>query len=126
MAGIPGIGGVSRSASGGFVNVLVERYENRFAEIIEYSEVEKEVILDETAEDIADSAAGYSRVDTGDMMRGWEWDELSPDTRSVYNEVEYTIYNEYGTVFMSAQPMLAPAIEDHTDDFIRRMAELYK
>lgn len=35
----------------------------------------------------------------------------------VFNLVDYTIYNEFGTYKMSAQPMARPAVEETRDEF---------
>jgi hypothetical protein len=44
----------------------------------------------------------------------------------VYNLVEYTVYNEFGTVFMPAAPMLTPAIEESKDEFVNDLAAGYE
>lgn len=43
----------------------------------------------------------------------------------VANEVEHTIYNEFGTINMTAQPMLTPSVEEATELFHRAMAQAY-
>jgi HK97 gp10 family phage protein len=44
----------------------------------------------------------------------------------VFNPVQYTVYNEYGTIYMSAQPMLRPAIEEVRPQFEKELAALYR
>lgn len=63
------------------------------------------------AAEIEREAKRRSRYKTGNMRGGWQTDILGPYERMVYNLVSYTVYNEYGTIYMSAQPMLGPAIE---------------
>jgi HK97 gp10 family phage protein len=53
-----------------------------------------------------------SRVDTGRMRDAWDKEQTGPGEWTVFNDVDYTIYNEFGTVHMSAQPMLSPALEE--------------
>lgn len=44
---------------------------------------------------------------------------------SVSNEVEHTLYNELGTIYMTAQPMLTPSVEEATEPFKMAMAQAY-
>lgn len=66
-----------------------------------------------------------SRVDTGAMRGGWQHRATSSMEGVVFNLVSYTIYNEYGTVNMSAQPMLRPAIEETRGEFEKNIREAY-
>ncbi len=58
-----------------------------------------------------------SRVRTGNMRGGWQSQEMGAFEGIVFNLVDYTVYNEFGTVYMSAQPMLRPAIEETRSEF---------
>lgn len=58
-----------------------------------------------------------SRVDTGTMRAGWQSREMGPFDGMVFNLTSYTIYNEFGTVNMSAQPMAVPAAEETRPEF---------
>lgn len=71
----------------------------------------------QAAENIARGAARRSRVRTGKMQAGWTA-EHGPEDSVVFNPVDYTIHNEYGTVHMSAQPMLTPAVEEERARFV--------
>lgn len=71
----------------------------------------------QAAENIKQGAANRSRVRTGKMQKGWSV-EHGPEESTVFNPVNYTIYNEYGTVRMSAQPMLTPAVEEERGRFV--------
>jgi HK97 gp10 family phage protein len=44
----------------------------------------------------------------------------------VYNNVEYAIYQEFGTVKMKAQPFLIPALNEHRQSIINDMKQLMK
>lgn len=79
-----------------------------------------------TAKSIAQGAAQRSRVDTGQMKRGWKTAEVDDDTSAAYNAVEHVKYNEYGTRYMSAQPMLHPAAEAQREPFRRKIAKAYE
>lgn len=69
---------------------------------------------------IKEGAQRRSRVDTGAMRDGWHV-EPAGDGFIVANDVDYAIYNEFGTVHMTAQPMLHPA----ADEVMGRMPELF-
>lgn len=76
----------------------------------------------ESAEAIRQGAADRSRVRTGAMRRGWRVTE-DADGITVDNPVAHTIFNEYGTRRMSAQPMLTPAVEEERAQFPSRVAD---
>lgn len=50
---------------------------------------------------------------------------LEPYAVMVFNMVSYTIYNEYGTIHMSAQPMLRPSVEEVRMEFYGEVREAY-
>lgn len=79
-----------------------------------------------TANNVVYRAAKSSRVRTGNMRGGWQQQAIDRHTRRVFNDVHYTIYNEYGTIYMSAQPMLGPAIELETPLFHNRVRLAYR
>lgn len=78
-----------------------------------------------TAKDIAAGAARRSRVDTGEMRAGWTTAEVDGETSQVGNPVDWSRFNEYGTRYMSAQPMLHPAVEAAREPFRRRIRQAY-
>lgn len=94
------------------------RFIDRFPEIIVTSNSGTYRALDKAADDIETGAKQRSRVDTGNMRNGWTTEHINNFTRMVYNPVEYTIHNEYGTMYMEAQPMLVPAVEEVTPRLI--------
>jgi HK97 gp10 family phage protein len=70
-------------------------------------------------------AKAKSRVDTGNMRGGWQNRITGAFDGVVFNLVYYTVYNEFGTVYMSAQPMLRPAIEQAQPEFERDIRAAY-
>lgn len=74
-------------------------------------------------------AASRSRVDTGAMRDGWQWNATGQGTGELVNEVPHTVFNEYGTRHLSPAPMARPAAEqvfpDIVDDF-ERIAEFLR
>lgn len=82
----------------------------------------KGVIADDAQETLADARA-RSRVRTGRMKAGWTAYNLTPYSYELRNDVPYTIYNEYGTIHMSAQPMATPATEAARARLPRKLAE---
>lgn len=52
-----------------------------------------------------------SRVDTGQMRSGWRVHQTALYEWTISNAVVHAIFNELGTRYMSAQPMLVPSVE---------------
>lgn len=99
----------------------IVRYINRFPEIIVAGNSGTAAALDRAAADIEAGAKMRSRVDTGAMRQGWTHETVNRFSRMVYNPVYYTIFNEYGTIYMSAQPMIRPALAEVTPRFIEEV-----
>lgn len=78
----------------------------------------------ETIAEVRDEAARRSRVATGEMRDGWTAEMTGPSEGTVFNDVPHTIFNEVGTVNMTAQPMLTPAIDSARPRFTARVAKL--
>lgn len=93
------------------MNISVRITSNQWGNFLAKFQREGSKAVAETLEEIRAEAAARSRVDTGQMRDGWATVMDSPTSGMVVNEVPHTIYNEYGTVHMSAQPMLTPAVE---------------
>lgn len=90
---------------------------NRFPQIVNVLKEQMPLIVGKLVADGQTVAQHHSRVDTGTMRAAWATtvSQHGGPSASVegllYNNVEYVLYNEYGTRFMSAQPMAAPAFE---------------
>lgn len=66
---------------------------------------------EEEAAEIVQGCKRRSRVRTGAMKRMWNRQRIGVGRRGgwrIYDSIPYTIYNEFGTIHMSAQPMLGP------------------
>ena len=83
-------------------------------------------IVRKTALDVQGGAAERSRVDTGNMKNAWQTEMDGDMAATVYNNVEYAVHNEYGTVNMTAQPMLHPAMDAARAPFSAALRELFK
>lgn len=79
------------------------------------------------AREIVAGAAERSRVDTGDMKRGWQIDEDASSTYEVFviNPVWYAHFHEFGTVRKSARPMAIPATRDAEGRFELALREAW-
>jgi hypothetical protein len=64
-----------------------------------------------------------SRVDSGAMRAAWGSAMTGPAEGEVFNPIEYTIFNEVGTVNMPAQPMAHPAADAEKPGFEARVAK---
>lgn len=85
---------------------------SKLPEIIATSPAKVTAAVQRTAAKIVAGSMRRSRVRTGFMRSGWQMRTMEPYAITVFNLASYTIYNEYGTVHMSAQPMLRPSIEE--------------
>jgi HK97 gp10 family phage protein len=97
---------------------------NRFPAIAKMLPEATAVIVNKHGQAIAQGAAQRSRVDTGAMRDGWRWNATGKGSGEVVNDVEYTQYNEFGTRYMAAQPMLRPAVEAEQGPFLDDLARL--
>ena len=90
---------------------------SRIPQIIARSETVSSLAVSQAIANIEFRCKARSRRDTGTMKGGWQGEMTGYYEGIVYNLVYYTIYNEYGTYKMSAQPMLGPAIAETFQEF---------
>lgn len=69
------------------------------------------VLVEKTAFDVQAGAQSLARVDTGFMRASIVAEKVTDLHWTVTGYADYTIYNEFGTRFMSAQPMFRPTVE---------------
>lgn len=100
-------------------------YHSRIPQIIARSETVASMAVQKCGFDIEAGAKARARVDTGAMKNSTQWVPDGPYSGSVVIGVDYGIYHEYGTVHMSAQPMLTPAAEDARLDLIHDIARAW-
>lgn len=105
---------------------MTEILKSRIPEIIAGSEAKAHTAVEITVFNIEAASKLRSRVDTGQMRNGWMGEMLGAVEGVVGNPVEHTIFNEFGTVNMSAQPMLTPSIEEARGPFLAAMAEVFR
>lgn len=85
----------------------------------------KAVIAEDAKLTEADAKA-RSRVRTGQMREGWHAFNVSPYAYELSNAVPWTVFNEFGTIHMSAQPMLGPAMEAARVRLPKSLADAFK
>jgi len=102
------------------------KLDSKLPEIIEKSTVKARFAVESTATAVVRRCKAHSRVRTGLMRAEWEYDIITFTEAIVFNLVRYTVYNEYGTRYMSAKPMIRPAILETRDEFAELVAEIYK
>lgn len=98
---------------------------SRFPQIISKSAAMASRAVRHTEARIEFRAKEKSRWDTGNMRGGWQHQSQGTYEGIVLNLVEYTIFNEFGTIHMTAQPMLRPAIEESRQEFEREIRSAY-
>lgn len=74
--------------------------------------------------DMVAGAQERSRVDSGAMKDAWQFEMESELVGVVFNTVEHSIYNEFGTYKMAAQPMIRPAVEQVGPSFEAAMRQI--
>ncbi len=75
------------------------------------------------AQDIEAGAKALARVDTGNMRNSIN-SRGSGLTWLVHSPAEYSIFNEYGTYKMGAQPFMTPATEAVKPSYLAAMGRL--
>jgi len=100
------------------------QFSSRFGAIRAGARAKAARAVEKTARDIEAGAKQRSRVDSGQMRGGWSVEPISETSKEVFNEVEHAVYNEFGTVHMSAQPMLGPAAEEARPGFLEALSQL--
>lgn len=97
---------------------------------VDFSKVRAQVrdraalITAKAALDVEAHAKARARVDTGFMRASIKAEQVSPLFWRVTGYARYTVYNEFGTRSMSAQPMFAPAAEIVRPEYILAMRTL--
>ena len=100
---------------------------NKLPPLTSQMEARASQVVRKVAFDIAAGAADRTvRVDTGAMKDGYQVEVESPLFAFVYNTQHYHIYQELGTRFISASPMLGPAAEEQRPVFLAAMAQIVR
>ncbi len=90
---------------------------SRLGQIARRSDGRVDEALDNAELAIEVGAQQRARVDTGEMRARLQGRTTGHHSRAVDGGADHTVFNEYGTEAMSAQPMLVPAAEDARDRF---------
>ena len=76
------------------------------------------------ASSVVAEAKERSRIRTGKMRRGWR-KKKTGSGYIVFDDVPWTVYNEFGTRHMAAQPMLTPAMRHAASKLSRELKALF-
>jgi len=90
---------------------MASNYESRIPEIIAKMETDVAAAVERAGYRFEAEAKSRARVDTGNMRREIRWSSTGQFTGQIEGGADYTVYNEYGTRYMTAQPMFGPAGE---------------
>jgi len=63
-------------------------------------------------------------VDTGALMGSIQTEPTGETSGMVSTNIEYSVYQEYGTVKMAATPYMTPAAENERRHFLRKLGDL--
>ena len=87
-------------------------------------------LLDASAERIKEGWKNYIIVkhviDTGDYLRSIHIENPGELTRIISDKVHYGVYQEFGTIYISARPTGGPAVEDERPIFLKAWKALFR
>ena len=83
-------------------------------------------VVQVTAMNVQRDAATRSRVDTGRMRAGWQARPESAASWLILNGVNYSEFHEFGTRYISPQPMLVPAVEAAEQPFYDALRRIFQ
>lgn len=107
------------------ISTFVRLEYNKLPSLTDGMEDRASQVVRKVAYDIAAGAADRTvRVDTGAMKGGYQVEMEDNLTAVVFNTQHYHIYQELGTRFISASPMLGPAAEEQRPVFLAAMAQI--
>lgn len=81
--------------------------------------------VEKTVRRIEVGAKRRARVDTGEMRQRLQGEMTDTFAGRVVGWAAHTIYNEFGTRHMGAQPMLVPAAEAAREPFYAELREVW-
>jgi HK97 gp10 family phage protein len=96
-------------------------YTSRFPQIVVEMNANVARVVERAGFRVEAGAKRRARYDTGYMRGQIRWTPIDAFSGEVIGGAHYTIYNEYGTIYMSAQPMFAPAVEEVRPLFVAEM-----
>lgn len=108
------------------MSVSVKTVKNEIGELSRRAQQKTKQIIADDAQITKADAMARSRVDTGEMKKGWTAFNTDAYTYELRNDVPHVIFNELGTVNMSAQPMATPAIESARQRLPKALADAFK
>lgn len=109
------------------INTYVRLEFNKLPSLTDGLEARASQVVRKVAHDIAAGAADRTvRVDTGAMKAGYAVEMEDNLTAVITNSQHYHIYQELGTRFISASPMLGPAAEEQRAPFLAAMAQIVR
>lgn len=99
--------------------------EKRLKELANLNDIQNAIKINTT--EMHNKASRKVPVDTGHLRRSLAIDfEDGGLTGKVSTDVEYAMYVEYGTRFMSAQPFFRPSLSEQRIQFQKDMQRLLK
>lgn len=83
-------------------------------------------VVERTVFEIEAGAKVRARVDTGEMRAGLQGEMTGAHEGHVVGLAAHTVFNEFGTRHMAAQPMLIPAAEQARRPFLDALAKAWE
>lgn len=106
---------------------MASTLKSRIPEITSQASLAAQRAVELAGQEIEFEARQRARKDTGDMAAGIEWKPAKGGMSGrVVGKDFKTHWHEYGTVNMSAQPMLIPAVEHARAAFLADMRRVFR
>lgn len=108
------------------MSVSVHTRKNDIRELSARAQKKTKEIVFADAKASQEDARSRARVDTGEMREGLTAQMLGPYEYELSGKAEHTVYNEYGTSKMPAQPMITPSVEAAAVRLPKALAEAFR
>lgn len=108
------------------ITVTAKVTRNDFGKLAAGADVKARRYVAKATLDMQALAQDRARVDTGNMKGSIQSESHGPYLNVVYIGAAYGAHHEYGTVRMSAQPMIRPAADIVRPQFVRAIQGLFK
>ena len=96
---------------------------NHFPQVAAGAQAAVDLVLDAAAARVEADSKNRAPVDKGVLKGSGGHANTGKNERTVYFTAEHAKYQEYGTIKMSAQPFLTPAVEANREWILKAIAK---
>lgn len=99
---------------------------NGITAYLESSNAKMQAVLEESAREIAETAKLLAPKDSGDLGESYNVIQTGESSFQIGSPLDYSVFQEFGTTKMQAQPHLTPAFEAKRAGIRKKIADAYK